>query len=200
MEALRRNNIERLTALGAKSVVFNCPSCYQTWARFYRPHLPAGVELYHSTQFLARLIAAGRIRLNRLNQIVTYHDPCDLGRNCGVYEEPRAVLEALPGVEFREARWNREQAHCCGGGGDLEAADGELAHGIASQTFQTLQDTGAATLAVACPQCKRMLQSAAKRAKSKMEVVDLVQLVRRALQEDRSPVLSDWNRRELRPE
>ena len=200
MEALRRHNIERLTVLGAKTVVFNCPSCYQTWARFYRPHLPAGVELYHASQFLARLITEGKIRLSRLDQIVTYHDPCDLGRNCGVYEEPRAVLEALPGVEFREARWNREQAHCCGGGGDLEAADAELAHGIAARTFQTLADTNAETLAVACPQCKRMFQSAAKSAKSKMEVVDLVELVRRAMQEDRSPVLAESNRRQLRPE
>lgn len=182
VEELWHHNLERLAALGANTVVFNCPSCYHTWTRHYRPHLPASVALYHSTQFLARLIADNRLRLRGLRKTVTYHDPCDLGRNSGVYEDPRAVLQALPGVEFREPRWNRVQAHCCGGGGDLEAVDADLANTIASGTLQTLADTGADALAVACPQCKRMFQSAAKGAKSRMEVVDIVELVRRALE------------------
>jgi heterodisulfide reductase subunit D len=192
-EELRQHNRERFSALNAKTVVFNCPSCYQTWTRHYRPHLPADVALYHSTQFLARLIADGRLPLagQRPNRVrprrtVTYHDPCDLGRNSSVYEEPRAVLQALPGVEFREARWNRTQAHCCGGGGDLEAVNAELANTIAVQTLRALEDTGADTVCVACPQCQRMLQSAARSAKSKTEVVDLTELVRRAMENERT--------------
>ncbi|MFQ5803284.1 MAG: (Fe-S)-binding protein [Candidatus Methylomirabilales bacterium] len=191
VEELRHHNLERLAALGANTVVFNCPSCYQTWMRHYRPHLPARVALYHSTQFLARLIADNRLRLRRLGKTVTYHDPCDLGRNSGVYEEPRAVLQALPGVEFRESRWNRVQAHCCGGGGDLEAVDADLANTIASGTLQTLADTGADILAVACPQCKRMFQGAAKSGKSRIEVVDVVELVRRAVDDNHPPLTGD---------
>lgn len=187
VEELRQHNLERLTALGAETVVFSCPSCYQTWMRHYRPHLPAGVALYHSTQFLARLIGENRLRLGRLERSVTYHDPCDLGRNSGVYEEPRAVLQAVPGLELREAGWNRAQAHCCGGGGVLEAVDASLANTIAARTLQMLQDTGADILAVACPQCKRMLQSAAKGAGSRMELLDIVEVVLRAMKDGHLP-------------
>lgn len=186
-EELRQHNLERLAALGAETVVFSCPSCYQTWVRHYRPHLPAGVALYHSSQFLARLVAENRLRLGRVERTVTYHDPCDLGRNSGVYEEPRAVLQAVPGLELREAGWNRAKAHCCGGGGVLEAADAGLASAIATRTLQSLQDTGADILAVACPQCKRMLQNAAKEAGSRMELLDIVEVVRRAMKDGHPP-------------
>lgn len=182
VEELLRHNVGKLSVLGADTVVFNCPSCFQTWQRHYRRRLPQGIKLLHSTQFVAQLIAEGQLSPNRLDRIITYHDPCDLGRNSGVYEEPRQVLRALPGIEFREAAYIRESAHCCGGGGDLEAADPALAKDISAQTLHALEDAGADTLVVACPQCKRMLQDAARNKKSKTEVMDLVELVRRAIE------------------
>ncbi|MDP2950370.1 MAG: (Fe-S)-binding protein [Chloroflexota bacterium] len=176
-ETLQRHNIEQLQGLGARTVVFNCPSCFDAWQKYYRPQLPAGVELYHSTQFLAKLLAEGKLEPHRAPRIVTYHDPCDLGRNGGVYEEPRAVLRSLPGVELREPKHNRALAHCCGGGGDLEIVDADLAASICANTLAELQATGAETLVVACPECKRMFQNAVRKQGAALEVMDIVELV-----------------------
>ncbi len=181
MEELVRHNAERVQQLGATTVVFNCPSCYNTWASHYRPYLPEGVRLRHSTQFLLQLIEEDKLRWNGTASVpyksVTYHDPCDLGRNSGVYEEPRAVLRALKGVEFREAAQNRQFAHCCGGGGDLQISDADLALAVCISTLRQFEQTGADALVVACPQCKRMFDAAVKQTKSPMKLVDIIELV-----------------------
>lgn len=179
LDALRSHNLERLTSLGAKAVVFNCPSCFYSWRKLYAAHLPEGVELYHATQFIAKLLAEGRLQPAAGPLTVTYHDPCDLGRNSGVYDEPRDVLRRLPGVTLREPRFTRELAHCCGGGGDLEIVKPDLATSICSNTLTELRATGADALVVACPQCKRMFQAAARTQAPGFEVVDIIELVHR---------------------
>ncbi|HLA37335.1 MAG TPA: (Fe-S)-binding protein [Candidatus Brocadiales bacterium] len=183
MLGLIKYNTEKVRTLGADTIIFNCPSCYMTWRQEYSPHLP-GVSMKHSTEFLLELIREGRLRLNPPQQDtlkVTYHDPCDLGRNQGVYEAPREVLHSIPGLEFRESRNQRERAICCGGGGVLESADPKMATDISYKTYDSFRETGAQALVTACPQCKRMFQGARKHLHGPMEVMDITELLLRCL-------------------
>ena len=118
MQELIDHNIEAVKQKGAHTVVFACPSCYQTWREYY----PHEFEIYHVTQYLNQLIAAGSLPLNELELTVTYHDPCDLGRGSQEYEAPREVIRSIPGVKLFEMAHNRESCLCCGGGGNLADA------------------------------------------------------------------------------
>ena len=137
MKALKEHNLERIKAMGAKRVVFSCPSCYHTWKHFY----DTDVELMHSSELLAEMVKSGQIQFNRLDLKVTYHDPCDLGRNSGVYEPPRDVIKAVPGLELVEMANNRALANCCGGGGNVEMIDPELSAGVAQMKLDEIAAT-----------------------------------------------------------
>lgn len=177
-EALKQHNLQTIRQIGARTVVFTCPSCYHTWMREYRDSLP-GVELLHSTQLLARLIRQGRLSLKESGLRVTYHDPCDLGRNSGEYEAPREVLRGLPGTTFVEIQANRAQGLCCGGGGDLEIVEPGLAGAMAARSLDAFQATGAEVLVTACQQCKRSFQAARDRQGASLGIMDIAELVQR---------------------
>ncbi len=175
-EELKRHNIDRVRQTGAKSMVFSCPSCYRTWKHEYQQHLPE-VEMLHSTQFILRLIKQGKLKLGPVNKKLTYHDPCDLGRNSGVFEEPRQIIKAIPSAVFVEPALTREHGFCCGGGGDLEISDSALAATISEKAFAPLKDTGADIIVTACQQCKRMLLKAREKAGGGPQVLDITELV-----------------------
>jgi heterodisulfide reductase subunit D len=180
-EELRKSNIDRMTELGVKTAVFSCPSCYHMW----RTEYDANIELLHHTQYILRLIKEGRIHLKPLNLTVTYHDPCDLGRNSGEYDAPRDVIRSIPDISFVEMRLNREKALCCGGGGDVEVADENFPSTIAKQLISLAKETGAGTIVTACQQCKRTMVKALSKGgaeTSSLKVVDLAELVIRSIE------------------
>ena len=148
------HNVEAARALGAKKVVTACPSCYHTWKHTYPEHLrePLGFEVLHETEFLADLLLAGSFELRPAEKVVTYHDPCDLGRNSGIYDAPRAILESIPGLDLVEMADNRASALCCGGGGDVEMADAGVARAVALRRMLQAQETGAELIVTACQQ------------------------------------------------
>ena len=119
------------------------------------------IEIFHSTQFIKKLIDEGKITFKEKKIKVTYHDPCDLGRASGVYEAPREILRAIPGVELVEMENNREQCKCCGGGGNLEMVDPELSAALAQEKINQIQATGADTVITACQQCVRTILTTA---------------------------------------
>jgi len=181
--AVARHNLAAVSALGAQTVVTTCPSCYHMW-RFTYPELlgeTPPLEILHASELAARLLADRRIELAPLEARVTYHDPCDLGRNSGIYDAPRAVLRAIPGLELVEMADNRENALCCGGGGNLEAVNSDLAAQIAQRRIAQAAETGASILATPCQQCKRTLANAARKARLRLKVLDLNEIVWRAL-------------------
>jgi heterodisulfide reductase subunit D len=180
-EELKRENIKRITELGVKTAVFSCPSCYHAWKTEY----DVDVEILHHSEYILRLIREGRLQLKPLNMAVTYHDPCDLGRNSGVYDSPRDVIRSIPGISFTEMRLNREKALCCGGGGDVEVVDENFPGTIAKQLISLAKETGAGTIVTACQQCKRtMLKSLSKEAPdhSPLKVIDLAEVVLRSIE------------------
>jgi Fe-S oxidoreductase len=174
-----RHNVETVRAMGAKKLVAACPSCYHTWKHDYAKVLgePLGFEVLHETELLADLVSAGAFDLKPVSKSVTYHDPCDLGRTSGVYEEPRRIIEAIPGVTFVEMQDNRENSLCCGGGGDVEMANAETAHAVGRSRMLQAQETGAKFVITACQQCKRTLLGAARREKIRIRTLDISELL-----------------------
>jgi len=184
-QELATHNIAQVRALGVPALVTTCPSCYHTWRDVY-PELagePLGLAVLHSTQLLEQLLAAGRLRPRGLEPLlVTYHDPCDLGRKSAVYDAPRRLLASIPGVTLVEMARSRENAMCCGGGGNLETVDAGLSTTIARQRLAQAEDVGAQVLVSACQQCKRTLFGAAKRARSRLKVLDVTELLWQAME------------------
>jgi heterodisulfide reductase subunit D len=177
------HNIEAVLEKGARKVVFACPSCYEMWKAHY-PYQQRGIEIFHSTQYLQQLIESGAISFQPLDLTVTYHDPCDLGRGAREFDAPRKVIESIPGVNFVELPNNREKCNCCGGGGNLEMIDAGLSSGIAKSKIEEVLGTGATTVVTSCQQCVRTMLTYSKRNKAGVDVMDVVQLVQRALQDD----------------
>jgi heterodisulfide reductase subunit D len=172
-EVLIQHNLENMKEKGVERVVFACPSCYHTWMEEYK----TDIGIFHSTQFIRKLIDERKIRFKEKKIKVTYHDPCDLGRASGVYEAPREILQAIPGVELIEMENNREQCKCCGGGGNLEMVDPELTAALAQEKIKEIQATGAETVITSCQQCVRTIMTTARRKKIPVTAVDVTEFV-----------------------
>ena len=171
------HNLEAVRKKGAKRVIFACPSCYQMWLE----HYPHEFEMAHASQFLMELVRGKFIPLQELDLTVTYHDPCDLGRGARVFDEPRKVIRSIPGVKFVELPQSRENCQCCGGGGNLEMIDAKLSAEIAKQKIEQVIATGAQAVVTSCQQCVRTMFTYVRRNKIPLEVLDITQLVQRAL-------------------
>ncbi|MEJ2736236.1 MAG: (Fe-S)-binding protein [Anaerolineae bacterium] len=183
-QEMMRHNVEAVRALGAKTLVATCPSCYHTW-KHQAPQVvgePLGFEVLHETELLVDLVEAGALDLKPVDKVVTYHDPCDLGRNSGIYSEPRQLLKAIPGLRFVEMADNGAYALCCGGGGDVEMADAALGGAVGRRRMLQAQETGAKFIITACQQCKRTLLGAARTNKIRIRTLDIAELVWEAMQ------------------
>jgi heterodisulfide reductase subunit D len=176
-QAFMDHNLEAVRRKGAGEVIFACPSCYQMWREYYPRHF----QISHATQFLMKLIQDKRVPLQELQLKVTYHDPCDLGRGARVFDEPRQVIRSIPGVEFVELPKNRENCQCCGGGGNLEMIDAKLSSEIAKRKIEEVLSTGAEAVVTSCQQCVRTMMTYVRRNKVPLEVLDITQLIHRAL-------------------
>ncbi|HYA89986.1 MAG TPA: (Fe-S)-binding protein [Thermodesulfobacteriota bacterium] len=172
-EVLMQHNLEMVKNKGVKGLVFACPSCHHTWMEEYQTE----VKIFHSTQFIKKLIDEGKITFREKEERVTYHDPCDLGRGSGVYEAPREILRAIPGVELVEMAGSREQCKCCGGGGNLEMVDSELSAALAQEKINQIQATGADTVITACQQCVRTILTTARRKEIPINAMDITEFV-----------------------
>jgi heterodisulfide reductase subunit D len=180
-EALIRHNVEQMRALGIPKVVTNCPSCYHMWHHTY-PELigeALGFEVVHGVEVMADLVTEGKLELTEPKRtgIVTYHDPCDLGRKSGIYDAPREILRRVPGFTFVEMQQSGEHALCCGGGGDLETFDPDLVQEVAARRIGQAAEVGAMALVSACPQCVRTLSKAARANKVRIRVMDMTQFL-----------------------
>jgi glycolate oxidase len=175
---------ERTLKYKPKSLVTSCAGCLKTFRDLYSHYGGGnGYEVLHAVELIEKLITEGRLKFKQDVQPLKaiYHDPCDMGRHMGVYEPPRNVLKALPGVELIEFPLNRAQAKCCGGGGGMKGFDNEMAGEIGYKRLLTAIDLGADVIVSACPSCKGSFNQAAARArkekKGKIKVMDITELV-----------------------
>ena len=174
--------IERIKATGANQLVTPCAGCYKTFKKIYPGVGDLGMEVYHSVQFLEKLINEGKIKFNgELGKKVTYHDPCDLGRAFKIFEEPRNILKAIPGLEFVEMSRNRLQARCCGGGGGVLANNPDMAVEMAAERVRDALAVGAEIIVSGCAACKDNLRKGAKaipkQERGKIKIMDITEIV-----------------------
>jgi Fe-S oxidoreductase len=176
---LANGNISLFRNKGVKKIIVASPHCLNAFRKDYR-QLGGDFDVIHHTELLANLLHEGKLLLKKaLNIKVTYHDPCYLGRHNGIYEPPREVIRAIPGVELVEMGRNREESLCCGGGGGgiwMEVPTGERFSEI---RVSEAQETGAQVIAAACPYCISMFEDAIKTRglSEKMKVMDVSELV-----------------------
>ncbi len=181
-QTLATANIETMNRYAVKKVVTACPHCFNTLKNEYKD-FGGNYEVVHHSQYISEMIRAGKLKpATALNTKVTFHDSCYLGRWNNVYDQPRAVLEAVPGIELVEMKNHHDQSMCCGAGGGrmwMEETVGKRVN--ITRTEQALA-TGATVIAAACPFCMTMMSDGVK-AKEKSDtvrVMDLAELMDQA--------------------
>lgn len=185
-QLLAEQNSAQLNEAGPEKILTTSPHCYSVFSNEY-PKLR--VRAWHYSQLLAELVQAGRLAfaLPEEELTVTYHDPCYLGRHNNIYEEPRAVLSAIPGIRLVEMARNREQSFCCGGGGGRMWVETKEREHPGEVRVKEALATGAKVLVTACPFCLINFDEAAKslNVEGTLEVWDLAELVSMRLAEAR---------------
>lgn len=182
-EVLADMNKELFESAGVKNVITISPHCFNAFKNAYK----AKFTVQHYSQVVADLIDKGKLKFSKeIKKVVSYHDPCFLGRQNQVFDEPRKVIQSIPGVEFRELERIREFSLCCEGGGGrmwVEAEDGKEGERLAETRIKEAIGVGAEILAVACPFCLLTLEDAVKTSgnEGKIKVMDILELAAEAL-------------------
>jgi len=152
-QSLAQNNIKLFNEAGVSKIVTSSPHCYHTFKEEY-PEFGGNFEVIHSSVYLAELIKEGKLKLTKeLNKKVTYHDPCCLGRYADIYDEPRQILESIPGLELVEMRDTRENALCCGGCAGRIWQETKKGERFSDLRLEQATEVGAEILAIPCPYC-----------------------------------------------
>jgi len=181
---LAEHNIREIKRAGAKQVVTACPECYLTLKVEYPRYIGSlGFDVVHISQLLAEKVASGQLRFRRLTQKVTYHDPCRLGRMSGIFDEPRAIIGAVPGLELVEMSRSRKSALCCGTQAWMNC--GAVNKQIQAERLGEARATKADILLTFCPKCQIHFRCAMHDSRLgdelKVEIEDVTSLAARAL-------------------
>ena len=183
-EELAVHNIDMFKKLGAEKIVTLSPHCYNTFKND-KPYSDEKLNVQHYTQFLADALKQGKIKLTKpVKRKVAYHDPCFLGKRNDVYDAPRQVLKAIPGLELVEMKRNKQSSFCCGGGaGRVWTEDAQSEKRPCVNRIKEALDLGVDTVAVACPFCVTTLEDAVKvlDVEDKVAVKDVLELLKEAL-------------------
>ncbi|MGC8927734.1 MAG: (Fe-S)-binding protein [Myxococcota bacterium] len=184
-QTLAQTNIETFNNYKVKKIITTCPHGYNTIKNEY-PQFGGNYEVYHHTEFILKLINEGRLKLkNPINQTLTYHDSCYLGRINDIYEEPREILKRLSGVNYKEMPRNHYQSFCCGAGGGRMWLEEHIGTRININRTEEALSLNPDTIAVGCPFCLIMLDDGIKDkgAEEKVKVLDISEIVAKAIEQ-----------------
>jgi Fe-S oxidoreductase len=207
-----KKNMAMIKKAGIKTVVTACADGYHAFKVLYDKYdLRGSLEVLHIAEYIDRLVQEGKLKLNRnIDMVVTYHDPCRLGRlgepwihwkgkkipgdrfvfdppkeyrrgTKGVYEPPRDVINSIPGITLSEMTRIKEYAWCCGAGGGVNESNPEFAQWTALERIREAESTGAETIVTACPWCEKTFNEAIKESSSSLKVYDIVEFVAKAI-------------------
>jgi len=176
---LTHKNTDLFLRAGVQKILTTSPHCLNAFRNNY-DGLKDSVASEHYTELLNRLVTAGRLKpILEVAATVTYHDPCYLGRQHGIYDAPSRVLQSIPGLTLIEMASNKESSLCCGGGGGGAWQDLPLSERLGVLRIQEALSTGAEIIATACPYCIRMLNDAVRAlgVEDRIAVRDLAELL-----------------------
>ncbi len=180
-QVLAQQNVETLNGYGVKKIVTNCPHCFNCIKNEY-PVLGGKYEVVHATELVERLLEEGRIRFTEeIRETISYHDACYLGRYNGVYESPRNVLRAIPGLRIEELPRACERGLCCGAGGGRMWMEEKLGTRINQARMKEIEEAGTASVGLSCPYCMIMLGNAKEEIGAATIPFDVLELARRSM-------------------
>lgn len=177
-------NVKRLEECEVKWMVTISPHCYNTFVNEYPSSIVKKLKIQHYTQFLSDMMDKGMLAPQKeIDKVITYHDPCYLGKRNDVYEAPRRVLREIPGIKLVEMKRNRQDSLCCGGGGGRMWAAVEETTRLSQIRLKEAMEVNAEIIATACPWCHIELEDAIRDTgnEGKIEVKDIAELVAEAL-------------------
>lgn len=191
-QTLAQANIDVMHRYNVKKIIATCPHGYNALKKDY-PHFGGEFQVYHHTEIIAGLIAQGKITLRKpVAGLAAYHDSCFLGRYNGIYDQPRRILSAVPGLKLTEMERNRARSFCCGAGGARMWMEEDIGERINDLRTDQAIAAGAEMIAVGCPFCLTMLSDGIKDRKKEesMAALDIAEIVWRAmgLEEETPPV------------
>jgi Fe-S oxidoreductase len=182
---LARRNVEMFNKRGIKEIVTSCAGCYRT-LKFDYPEVPDIPEIrykvYHTVEYIDHLLKQGKLKLTKeIPLTLTWHDPCHLGRHCGIYEPPRNVLRSIPGIKLVEMERIKDQSWCCGGGGGVRTAFIDLAVETGKKRVGEAIKTRAEGIVTCCPFCEQNISDALNQLNNPLKLYDLTELVMQAI-------------------
>jgi heterodisulfide reductase subunit D len=183
---LAQYNAQMIKESGAKKIVFSCPEGYRTFKLDYPNYVDLGCEVQHISELLAEKIGQNGVKFKEIKKKVTYQDPCRLGRHLGIYEPPREIIKAIPGIKLVEMEHSGDESICCGTSAWTNC--GSYSKKIREERLLEARATGAELMITACPKCQihfkcAMVDKGAEKGSDiKMEVTDLVNLVANAME------------------
>ncbi len=182
-QTLVQANIEVLNNYGVKKILTMCPHCFNTLKNEY-PQFGGNYEVMHYTEFLADALTSGKLKLTKpIDKAVTYHDSCYLGRGNEIYEAPRTILRAIPGLRLVEMERSGVRSFCCGAGGGRMWMEEKIGTRINQMRTEQAVQTKAESVGTACPYCLTMLGDGIKEKglEESMTSFDLSELVEKAM-------------------
>ncbi len=184
-QEIMRHNIDAMKARGVKTVVTSCPACWLVWHTFYpewakKLGIDYPFEAKHYSEILAEKIESGALQFDHeIKMKVTWHDSCHMGRAGNIYESPRQMIRAIPGIELVEMEHHHQQAHCCGSVLSL-VADPDVGERVGDVRLAEADAVGAQAVVAACPCCEVQLRVTADKTGRDLPIIDLTSLACRA--------------------
>jgi Fe-S oxidoreductase len=167
---MAQENIEILNNYKVKKIITACPHCLNTLKHEY-PQMGGNYEVIHHTQFIDQLIKEGKITLNKsMEETLTYHDPCYLGRYNEVYDHPRSILKSVSKNGLKELDRNGRESFCCGAGGGRMWMEESIGKRINRERAEEIVGKKVANVAVGCPFCLTMIEDGMKELEKEEEV------------------------------
>jgi Fe-S oxidoreductase len=176
---LIKKNLQVFKEHNVTKIITNCPACYKVFSKDYPENSREwNIKAEHATIVIWNAVKNGKLKVKKcFSEEITYHDPCHLGRHCGIYEEPREILKAI-GFSIKEMANNREDALCCGGGGGLKTNQPAISNRIADMRIKQAEETGVKKMLTTCPLCYHQLKENCKN----LEVYELSEVLIKCLQ------------------
>ncbi|MFX1353131.1 MAG: (Fe-S)-binding protein [Promethearchaeota archaeon] len=172
-------NLTQIRRVGASKIITSCAGCYRTIRKDWLKYgAELNLEVFHTIELIKKYLEENKLKFkSEYKKILTYHDPCHLGRHIGMYDAPREVINQIPGTTLVEMKRNKENAWCCGAGGGVKIGYPDWALEVSRERLEEAMKTGARIVISICPFCKINLSDANQKFEMNFEILDVVEII-----------------------